>query len=51
MIPAARSRIWTRTMIRPRWPWPLVLAGALKAIYDVLMLAMFAKVRPPEEVD
>jgi MFS family permease len=31
--------------------WPLVLAGALKAIYDLLMLAMFAKVRPPEEVD
>jgi MFS family permease len=31
--------------------WPLVLAGALKAIYDVLMLAMFAKVRPPEEAE
>jgi len=31
--------------------WPLVLAGALKGIYDVLMLAMFARVRPPEEVD
>ena len=31
--------------------WPLVLAGALKAVYDLLMLAMFAKVRPPEEVD
>ncbi len=30
--------------------WPLVLAGALKAVYDVLMLAMFAKVHPPEEV-
>ena len=31
--------------------WPLVLAGTLKAIYDVLMLAMFAKVRPPEEAE
>jgi MFS family permease len=31
--------------------WPLVLAGALKALYDVLLLVMFAKVRPPEEVD
>jgi MFS family permease len=31
--------------------WPLVLAGALKAAYDLLMLAMFARVRPPEEVD
>jgi MFS family permease len=31
--------------------WPLVIAGALKAVYDVLMLAMFAKVHPPEEAD
>jgi MFS family permease len=31
--------------------WPLVLAGALKGIYDLLMLAMFAKVRPPEEAE
>ena len=29
--------------------WPLVIAGALKGIYDVLLLAMFAKVKPPEE--
>jgi hypothetical protein len=31
--------------------WPLVIAGALKAIYDVLLLLMFKAVRPPEEVD
>jgi MFS family permease len=31
--------------------WPLVLAGSLKVIYDLLMLAMFAKVHPPEETD
>ena len=31
--------------------WPLVIAGALKGTYDVLMLVMFAKVRPPEEAD
>lgn len=31
--------------------WPLVIGGVLKAIYDLLLLAMFAKVRPPEEVD
>jgi MFS family permease len=31
--------------------WPLVIGGALKAIYDLLLLAMFAKVHPPEEVD
>jgi predicted MFS family arabinose efflux permease len=30
--------------------WPLVIAGALKAIYDVLLLALFAKVKPPEEI-
>jgi len=29
--------------------WPLVLAGVLKATYDLLLLAMFARVRPPEE--
>lgn len=29
--------------------WPLVVAGALKGIYDLLLLAMFKKVRPPEE--
>jgi MFS family permease len=29
--------------------WPLVIGGVLKSIYDVLLLAMFARVRPPEE--
>jgi MFS family permease len=29
--------------------WPLVIGGALKAIYDLLLLGMFASVRPPEE--
>jgi MFS family permease len=29
--------------------WPLVLGGTLKAVYDVLLLAMFRAVRPPEE--
>lgn len=31
--------------------WPLVIAGGLKGVYDVLLLAMFAKVRPPEELE
>jgi MFS family permease len=31
--------------------WPLVVSGALKIVYDLLLLAMFAKVRPPEESD
>jgi predicted MFS family arabinose efflux permease len=29
--------------------WPLVLGGALKGLYDLLLLALFARVRPPEE--
>ncbi|HET8608249.1 MAG TPA: MFS transporter [Burkholderiales bacterium] len=29
--------------------WPLVAAGAVKTVYDLLLLAMFRKVRPPEE--
>jgi MFS family permease len=29
--------------------WPLVIAGALKIAYDLMLLAMFGKVRPPEE--
>lgn len=34
---------------RTSFGWPLVLGGALKAIYDVILLAMFREVRPPEE--
>ena len=30
--------------------WPLLLAGAVKIVYDLLLLAMFRKVRPPEEM-
>lgn len=30
--------------------WPFILAGALKISYDLLLLAMFHRVRPPEEV-
>jgi MFS family permease len=29
--------------------WPFVAGGALKIVYDLLLLAMFHKVRPPEE--
>ena len=29
--------------------WPLVAAGAIKIAYDLALLAMFGKVRPPEE--
>ena len=29
--------------------WPLVLAGVLKAAYDLILLRMFRDLRPPEE--
>ena len=29
--------------------WPLVLCGGIKITYDLLLLYMFRKVRPPEE--
>ncbi|MHB8618136.1 MAG: MFS transporter [Chloroflexota bacterium] len=29
--------------------WPLIIAGSLKATYDLLLLATFKRVRPPEE--
>ena len=29
--------------------WPLVIAGTLKAIYDLLLLHQFRSIRPPEE--
>jgi MFS family permease len=30
--------------------WPLLIAGAVKGTYDILLLIKFQKVRPPEEV-
>jgi MFS family permease len=35
---------------RSRFGWPLVIGGCLKALYDLILLAMFAGVRPPEEM-
>ena len=29
--------------------WPLLIGGALKATYDLLLLHMFGKIQPPEE--
>ena len=31
------------------YAWPLVLCGALKIAYDVALLVMFRRVKPPEE--
>jgi MFS family permease len=30
--------------------WPLIIAGGVKIVYDLLLLAKFRSVRPPEEV-
>ncbi|MGZ3620972.1 MAG: MFS transporter, partial [Candidatus Binataceae bacterium] len=35
---------------RSTFGWPLVLAGACKAVYDVALLVRFRAVRPPEEI-
>jgi hypothetical protein len=29
--------------------WPLLLCGSLKIFYDLLLLAAFRHIRPPEE--
>jgi len=29
--------------------WPLIICGALKIVYDLTLLALFRKVKPPEE--
>jgi len=29
--------------------WPLLIAGALKAAYDLALLGMFSRIKPPEE--
>jgi MFS family permease len=31
--------------------WPLVIGGVLKATYDLVLLAMFRNIRPPEEAN
>jgi MFS family permease len=30
--------------------WPLVIAGALKIVYDLTLLRLFAQIKPPEEL-
>ncbi len=29
--------------------WPLALAGGVKIVYDLLLFALFRKIRPPEQ--
>ena len=46
---AAGSLISGYLMTLSTFGWPLVIAGIVKGIYDLLLLARFQKVRPPEE--
>jgi predicted MFS family arabinose efflux permease len=34
---------------RTTFGWPLVIGGTLKIVYDLVLLAMFRNIRPPEE--
>ena len=36
---------------RTTFGWPLLIAGVLKIVYDLLLLAAFRHVRPPEEAE
>ena len=45
-----RARSWPGYLLGvSTFGWPLLIAGALKIVYDLLLLACFGKVRPPEE--
>jgi MFS family permease len=47
---AALAPLFTGVMLAtPVYGWPFLLAGGLKVIYDLLIFAVFRKVKPPEE--
>jgi len=46
---AAGSLISGYLMTLSGFGWPLVIGGAVKAVYDVLLLLRFRAVKPPEE--
>ena len=46
---AAGSMISGYLLTLSSFGWPLVIGGTVKAVYDVLLLIKFRKVRPPEE--
>ena len=47
---AAGSMISGYLMTFSGFGWSLVIGGVIKAVYDILLLIKFQKVRPPEEV-
>jgi predicted MFS family arabinose efflux permease len=46
---AAGSMISGYLLTLSSFGWPLVIGGTVKAVYDILLLIKFQKVRPPEE--
>jgi MFS family permease len=46
---AAGSMISGYLLTLSTFGWPLVFGGVIKAVYDILLLINFRKVRPPEE--
>ena len=48
---AAGSMIAGYLLTLSTFGWPLLIGGAVKAAYDILLLIRFQKVRPPEEAD
>jgi MFS family permease len=46
---AAGSMISGYLLTLSTFGWPLLIAGAIKGAYDILLLIKFQKVRPPEE--
>ena len=48
---AAGSMISGYLLTLSSFGWPLVIGGAIKGVYDVLLLIKFQKVRPPEEAE
>jgi MFS family permease len=47
---AAGSMISGYLLTISTFGWPLLIGGAVKAVYDLTLLAEFQKVKPPEEV-
>ncbi|HYZ40758.1 MAG TPA: MFS transporter, partial [Stellaceae bacterium] len=48
---AAGSMISGYMLTLSTFGWPLLVGGAVKAVYDILLLIKFHKVRPPEEAE
>lgn len=45
LSPALAGALFTASV----FPWPLLIGGGIKVLYDVLLLVQFRRVKPPEE--